>query len=685
MNNIEIKESIVYFLDKKKKYKKEQIVKYIGKNIDKELEELELEGLIYIDNHELYSSFPEYLVQGIITINKKDAILKSNKKRYKIKHEDLSEVLDKDIVIIKPTDEFDSGLPVAKIIKILKRKTGNLIVEVKERNGIKYLEDIDKRFTTPIELPNHVLKEFNYGDRLLVNIGLPSDQNFYKAELITFISNKNDPDKEIKTSLVNNGFTLGFSNKSLEEIRNIPKTITKEQMVGRVDFRDIPTISIDGKYTKDRDDAYSIRILPNGNYQLIIHISDVSEYVKPGMALWDEAMEKGTSVYPLDYVEPMLPKELSNGICSLDENEERLTESSIIEIDKEGNIIDFKTVSGIIKSNKQCTYEDVNKILEEFEMVEGYEEIYQTLLISKELSTLLKNRMLKKGFLNFLSNDIETTRKDNGELDTVNEKKMGTSEEIIEFFMVFTDELAALESILPMIYRTHEEPVIEKVKNIIDYIRSCGVNIKFNTKANTITSKHIQHLLAQIKGNTQEDIISSYLIQSMKRARYSSINIGHFALGLPAYIQITSPIRRAGDLWNQYYRKLQREGYHFTNKELNELYKKSYELSEHLTYKELQAEKVCKECFDLAASRYYINNPVNTIPARITYISRSHILIKTDKGVKGQLSLTKNYVFIKDKNTYYNKDKNLALTLGNNIEVTLDKVYNDNSLVFKLK
>lgn len=684
MKSEEIKEQLIYYLDKNKKYKKEQLTKYIGQNIDKELEELELLGLIYKDSHELYSNFPNHLVQGNIHITKKDGIIKTDKAKYKVKLEDLKEVLDGDLVILQPTNIEDRGFILSRLKKILKRKTGYVVVDVRESNGLKYLEDINKRITTPILLPNYVLKDYVFGDRLLVKIGTPEYKDFYKAELVSFVCNKDDSDKDIKTILINNGFTVGHSEQSMIEVNGLPNHVREEDLIGRKDFRNLLTISIDGKYTKDRDDAFSIKILPNGNYLLIVHISAVSYYVKPGMSLWDEALEKGTSVYPLDYVEPMFPKKLSNGICSLDENVDRLAESTMIEIDKEGNIINFETVPSVINSNKACTYEDVNKILEDNEEVEDYKDIYPLLIKARDLAKILKTRMIDKGFLNFTSSDLEISKSKDGDYK-FSEKHMGTSQEIIEFFMVLTDEVAALESILPMVYRVHEEPEIENVRSVVDYIKNANINIKFNSKSNTITSKHIQYLLEQIKGTDLEDIISSLFISSMKVAKYSSINIGHFALGLPSYIQITSPIRRGGDLWNQYYRVKQREGYRYTDKELNDLYNKAYILSGHLTEKEIKEEKVEKESLDLVTSRYYIKNLDQLIDARITYLTSKYINIKTKDGIKGRLSLSKDYTFDKTINGYSSKENDFKLTLGTPVVVTPDKINEDNSLVFKLK
>ena len=686
MKSKEIKEQIVYFLDKNKKYKKEQISKYIGKNIDEELTELELDGLIYKDKHELYSIFPRHLVQGIIHLNKNHGVLTIDKNKYKIKNAILNDILDGDLVIIKPTKHYENGLELATIEKILKRETGNIIVEVKEKDGIKYLEDINKRFKKPILLPNKQLKEYIYGDRLLVNIGISNNKDYYKAELIRYICNKDDPDKDIKTILVNNGFTIGHSEQSMNEVNSFPDHVRKEDLINRNDFRKILTISIDGKSTKDRDDAYSIIKLNNGNYLIIVHISAVSYYVKPGMSLWNEAMEKGTSVYPLDYVEPMFPKKLSNGICSLDEKVDRLTESHMIEIDKKGNIINYQYVPSVINSDKACTYEDVNKILEDYEMVEGYEDYYPLLKLSEEICLdILEKRMIKRGFLDFNSTDIEVSRNNNGEISSIKEKGMGKAQKIIEVLMVLTDELAALSAILPMIYRVHEEPNIEKVKETIEYLKTLGIKINYKPNSNIITAKQIQSILNQIKGTELEEILSGILIRTMKMAKYSAINIGHFALALIAYIQVTSPIRRAGDLWNQYYMTQQRESVKYTQEELNDLYKKAYILSGHLSEKEIKEEKVERKALNLITPRYYLKNKDEIIKAKITYLTKKYINIKTSDGIKGRLSLGDNYVFNKESNGYINKENNFKLVIGTPISVTPDKINEDNSLVFKLK
>lgn len=686
MKHTEITERIISYLDRRK-LKKEQIAKFIGEIVDEELEKLELAGLIYKDKDGLYSLFPTHLDQGYVKIGKNSIKIITNKAKYTIEDKKAKDLLDGDIVIIKPVYSNDI-IKEVKIEKILKRKDGNVIVDVKEYMGKKYIEPIDPRFKIPISLPNQVLNNYSYGDRLLVNIGQATNQEHYKGELVSFIGDKDDIYLDIKTLFIRKGCTIGHSAKSMEETRAIPKEVTKEDLIGRKDFRKVLTISIDGANSKDKDDAFSIVLLENGNILLMVHISDVSHYIKPGMSLWDEAMEKGFSSYPLNYVEPMLPKEISNGICSLNEKKDRLTETHMIELDFKGNVVDYQYVSGAINSDKSCTYEDVNRILENNEEVEGYDkEICDLLHIAEKVCVnIVEPRMTKRGCLRFKSKDIEVTSNSKGELTSIEEKTMGIAQRIIESFMLLTDEVAAIGRILPMIYRVHGEPDIEEVKKVLKYFKSLGIKIKYNIKSNTINSKQIQSILEQIKGTYLEDILSEYLIHAMKMAEYSAINIGHFALGLVAYIQVTSPIRRAGDLWNQYYMKKEREGNVEAIENYNQLYRDAYKLAGHLTEKELVYESIERESLDLATPSFYLKDKNEVFHAIITALDKNHIVIKTENGIKGTLSLNKNFVYNKKDKSYIDKENNFKLTIGTPIEVNPDRLNEKtNKLVFTLK
>ncbi len=680
------KELILLFIGNNcKKYTKKQIEQYVKDNIDKELAELELEGIIYIDTNGLISSFPSHLEIGRILIQNDRPILIKDNKRYAIRKEDLKGARHNDLVIIKKTNLIvphnKTKYTIAKVEKILRRDTYNIIVEVKEKDNKLFVEALHNFLDGNIINHNSQLKNYTSGDILLVEVKEPDKNNNYHANIVELIAHENDPDKEIKILLVKNGFPLSLSEKSMKEMEEIPEEVRPADLVGRKDLRKILTFSIDGERTKDRDDAISLLTLPNGNYLFICHISDVSHYIHPGMHLWDEVIYRGSSVYPSDLVNHMIHAKIATGICSLNEKVDRLTESTFIEIDPFGNIVNYYSKSAIINSKKACTYEDVNRFLEKDKHVEGYEELEETLKQMEHVMYLLRDKMIKNGMLEFNVGDTVIVRNKEGKIVRIFDEKMGTAQKIIEFFMLITDMVNAESAILPMVYRVHEAPDIATLEQTCEILRKTIKTIKIPRRITC--AKQLQNLLEQLHGLPEEEYATRLLIQSMKRARYSADNIGHFALGVKGDEQITSPIRRAGDLHNQYYTKLQRTNKRFTDQELKELYIKTDSLCRRLNQVELAAERVEYEAKRIAMKEYLTQNGITTQNGIITFLNNKLVLVRTEDGIEGRLDLNGLYAYDKATNTFRHRNNNFRLVLGS--PVTLIPKQNDTEITFALK
>ncbi len=356
------------------------------------LEQLEIEGLIQVDSSRgMYRSFPHDLgyVHGTLSINKHDEgfITSRDGKKYKVHTNDLNDALDGDIVIIKPTKKMNECHVIGKVDKIIKRKDGLVVVEVtKGDDGDYYLRPFNARLNHPIKINGMSMKPLVEGDRIVVKISELTDNGSYYAGFIKNIGHKDDPDADLKVIAIENSIAIDFSKEALAEADAIPTEVTEEEKVGRLDLTNELIFTIDGAKTKDRDDAVSIKVNENGNYVVGVHISDVTHYVHPGMQLWEEALLRGTSVYMADTVIPMLPHKLSNGICSLNPDVDRLTFSCIMEITPDGEVKTFDFVDSVINSRKAMTYEDVNRIFEDGELPEGYEEFYDDLCLMNQLS-----------------------------------------------------------------------------------------------------------------------------------------------------------------------------------------------------------------------------------------------------------------------------------------------------------
>ena len=642
------------------------------------LRELEIEGEIYVYDYpgdrKLYRSFPHDLkyVQGEISINKyHEGYIESDGIRYKVKLNDLNDALDGDIVIITPTNKMDHGYHVSKVEKIIKRNNGLVIAEVAYDGDRPYIVPFSAKLNGRLEIPQHLIKDYVEGDRIQVRIDMLSDRNTYDAEFVKYIGHKDDPNVEIQMIAAQNDIPVDFSPEALAESEAIPTEVSKEEKSGRLDLTAETIFSIDGSDTKDRDDAISIQVLPNGNYKLGVHIADVSHYIKPGMALWDDANERGNSVYMVDTVIPMIPHKLSNGICSLNEGVERLTLSCIMEVDKQGKVVSYDFKDCVIKSKKAMTYEDVNECLENDNIVEGYEEFMPDLLIMQELSEILEKAKIKRGYVNFGCNDIKIKLDDDGVPIEIKQVVQHTSQKIIENFMLLAGECAANYCILPSPYRVHERPESEKVDEAFNLLSKSGIRVKSVHEIQN--GKVIQSILDQIKDADERQIAANIILRSMNRAGYDVENFGHFGLGLNCYGHFTSPIRRIADLRLHYSIRQQRDNL-FDMANFDSYYSEMDEVCRHATKTELNADQAERDANQAAFVRYIDEHLGEKFAGRITYCTGKYIFVKTDEGIDGVIDTDdiEGDIFNFDDrtNSYKGKKSKIKLKIGTPIMLT---------------
>ena len=369
-----------------------------------------------------------------------------------------------------------------------------------------------------------------------------------KAKYIKRIGHINDPGIDIIAVLADHDFDVEFPDEVLEELKNIPTEVSREEIIGRTDLREELIFTIDGDDTKDIDDAISIKKLSNGNYELGVHIADVSYYVKEGSALDMEARKRGTSVYLADRVVPMLPHQLSNGICSLNPDVDRLAVSCVMEVDTKGNIIDYQVFPSVIKSRKQMTYNKVNQILEENIIPDDYQEYVPNLLLMKELAHIVRKNKVNKGYIDFDVDEAKIIVDKEGNVLDIVKRYRGTGEKLIEDFMILANEAVAsyiYNMDLPGIYRVHGDVNVDRLRKFINILGLLGIRI--NENLNSVNAKTIQRIIKEIKDNKAFQVLSTMMLSCMDKAKYQTNNIGHFALALRNYTHFTSPIRRYPD------------------------------------------------------------------------------------------------------------------------------------------
>ena len=448
-----------------------------------------------------------------------------------------------DIVVI---EIINKNTREGRVIRVLKRDDSVLVGLLYEDNGEYYVKP-DKSEYRDLRVPNDMLKGAVPGHKVLVkpnNIGRE-----YIGEIIKIIGHKNDVGVDILSYVYQYEFNPTFSDEVIDAVEEVPMQISEEEIAGRMDLRDEVIFTIDGDDTKDIDDAISIEKISDDVYKLGVHIADVSHYVKKDSIIDKDAYERGTSVYLVDRVIPMLPHKLSNGICSLNPAEDRLALSCIMNINSKGHVIKYKIGKSVIRSRKQMTYNCVNDILENNKVPSGYEPFVDKLKLMNELSNILRKKMVSHGYLEFNRPEAKILVDESGKPTEIKLREQRTGEKLIENFMIVANETVAgyIEDMkLPGIYRVHDKPNKEKLEVFLKFLNRKGYNIKADI--NKFKNTDYQKLLKMFQGKPDEIILSTFAIQTMSKAKYSDINIGHFGIASKRYAHFTSPIRRYPDL-----------------------------------------------------------------------------------------------------------------------------------------
>lgn len=519
------------------------------KELLKELNRLEDEYKIYRTKKDKYMLFSNS--------NLKIGKLMGTKKGYAfvdidgdedvfIAQDNLNGAINSDQVIVEITSKKGLRLE-GRILKVIERKLQQFVGKVYIKKNKCLIDLDDKKVNINIIVdPDKTLGAVS-GHKVVVRLLGKIDNTSYKGAIIKILGHVDDPGVDILSIAAKYEIEEEFPKEVLEQLKSIPDHVLESEYEGRTDLRDQMIFTIDGADTKDIDDAISIEKLESGNYKLGVHIADVSYYVKEHTPLDEEAYKRGTSVYLANTVIPMLPHQLSNGICSLNPNVDRLAISCVMEIDTNGEVVEYDIFESVIKSNIQMTYTNVNKILEENIVPEGYEPYVDKLKLMSELAEILRANKVRKGYIDFDIDEAKIITDENGEAIDVKLRERGTGEKLIEDFMIAANETVARHITYmeyPFIYRVHGEPNEEKINNFLRFVSILGHSVH---KMNKITPKAMQELLGELKDVKEYHILSPLLLRSMQKAVYDKTNIGHFGLASKCYTHFTSPIRRYPD------------------------------------------------------------------------------------------------------------------------------------------
>ncbi len=551
----------------------------------------------------------------------------------------------------------------AKVVKILRREKETVVGVFQKSKNFGFVVPDDKRFQTDIFIAKKNTKNAKNLDKVVVKIiKYPTATKNAEGEVVEILGGIDEAGVDMLSVIKEYNLPNEFPKEVIEEAKSIPQRIYKKDFGSRRDLREERLFTIDGDDAKDLDDAVFVKKNKDGNYILNVHIADVSNYVKEGTELDREAIIRGTSVYMFDRVIPMLPVELSNGICSMNEGKDRFALSCTMEINEKGEVVSSDVYKSVVKVTKRMTYNNVNKILtkEDKKVLEKYKDYVKDFKLMEELAHILKDRRMKQGYLNLDIPESKITLDENGACVNVSKYETTFANEIIEQFMLTANETIAekfywLEA--PFIYRVHEVPDYEKIIDTNMFLASIGYKIKA-TKDN-IKPKAFSDVLEKLKGTEYEKVLSTLILRTLKVARYEAENKGHFGIASKYYCHFTSPIRRYPDLFiHRVISKYLENDYNVDEDILEELRKRSVRYADLSSEAERNAVKAEREAEDIKKAEFMEDKIGEEYEGVISSVTNFGIFVELESTVEGLVR------FENMGKDYYTYDEQKRMLIG---------------------
>lgn len=518
------------------------------------LDRLIADGKIVLDSHNRYKLPGDDIRTGTFSGTQRGfgfVVLEGEEEDIFIPENATGSAMHGDKVMISVSSGQNGKRKEGRVINILERVKSEIVGTYEKSRNFGFVIADNQKFGRDIFIPNGMSKGAVDGHKVVARItSYGNGTHNPEGEIIEILGHINDPGVDIMSIIKAYELPVEFPEDVIRELDYVPDEVDERAVGSRMDIRGLQTITIDGEDAKDLDDA--ITLTREGDiYRLGVHIADVTHYVKEGKALDKEALKRGTSVYLVDRVIPMLPHKLSNGICSLNPGVDRLALSCFMDIDSKGNVINHTIAETIIRSDRRMTYDNVARIIEDNdeELCREYEDIVPMLRLMLELSEVLKERRHKRGAINFDFPESKIIVDKSGKPIEIKPYDRNKATRIIEEFMLIANETVAEDFYwqeIPFVYRTHDNPDEEKIRKLAIFIHNFGYSIKLGNE--DIHPKEIQKLLIKVEDTPEEALISRLALRSMKQARYTMANTGHFGLSTRYYCHFTSPIRRYPDL-----------------------------------------------------------------------------------------------------------------------------------------
>lgn len=599
-----------------------------------------------------------------------------------IPKDEVNTAMHNDIVVAEIIkEETDEKRAEGTIIKILQREVTKVVGVFEESKSFGFVVPDEKKFNKDVYIPKRYFSGAKSGDKVVCKITVyPMEGRKPEGKIIEVLGKKGTKEAEILSIIKAHELPEKFPQKVIKEAEDVAVEIPKEEIERRFDIRHLNIFTIDGEDAKDLDDAISIKLLENGNYNLGVHIADVTHYVKEKSKLDKEALKRATSVYLVDTVIPMLPKVLSNGMCSLNPDEDKLTLSVFMEIDKNGKVVKYDIKETIINSKARMTYTEVSDILEkdDEDLKKKYANILDDFYNAQNLARILSKRRTQRGAIDFDFPEAKIILNEDGTVNDIKHYERRISNRIIEEFMLVTNETVAEHYFwlnIPFVYRIHEVPSKEKMEELSKFVATFGYTIKGDL--DDVHPKALQKIVEDIKGKKEEDAISTIMLRSLRQARYSPECSGHFGLAAKYYSHFTSPIRRYPDL--QIHRIIKEQ----LNNKINQ--KRIEQLTNIVDYsstisseKERKAELAERDVKDYYKALFMSDKIGEEFEGVISSVTSFGMFIELDNTVEGLVRLANisddYYIFDESTYTIIGESTKKTYKIGDTVNIRVAKV-----------
>lgn len=648
------------------------------------LRDMEIEGILVKSSKGKYLR-PEManMAVGTIQINERGfgfVIPKDGKGDIFVASENLNGAMNQDVVIVKIKKVREEGKrSEGEIADILVRANTRIVGTFEKSRHFAFVVPDDRRIPGDIFIPKAEFNGAENGCKVIVEIvNWPDRRRNAEGKVAEVLGTCGAPGIDILSIAKAYNIEADFPQEVLEQVKTIPQKVQETELKKRRDLRNLRIVTIDGEDAKDLDDAISIEKLKNGSYLLGVHIADVGHYVTEGSFLGKSAAERGTSVYLVDRVIPMLPKELSNGICSLNAGEDRLAFSVMMEIDDKGIVVNHEIFKSVIRVDERMTYTNVTKILEDEdpELMERYKEHIVDFNLMLELCKILRQKREKRGSIDFDFPEVKITLDKNGKPINIKRYEITISNRIIEEFMLVCNETVAERMFwanAPFIYRIHETPDQEKIETLSEFLKGLGYSVKGIGK---LHPRALQELIGKIKGKNEERVISTLILRSLQQARYSHKNEGHFGLAAEYYCHFTSPIRRYPDLFiHRVIDEMINNNFVISEERQKALFKSAEESAANSSERERTAEQAERDVEDLKKVEFMADKLGDVFEAVISSVTSFGFFVELDNTIEGLVHVDSlrddYYIFDQQKYCLTGERTKRIFKIGDQITVKL--------------